>query len=68
MNDILMIISTFEDIVEDTQILTQRQDNRIMEFRVRLKLIDSSILEITEIFVFDINKRKYSFQWMKITA
>ena len=68
MNDILMIISTFDDIVEDTQILTQRQDNRIMEFRVRLKLIDSSILEITKIFVFDINKRKYSFQWMKITA
>ena len=68
MNDILMIISTFEDIVEDTQILTQRQDNRIMDFRVRLKLVDSSILEITEIFVFDINKRKYSFQWMKITA
>ena len=44
MNDILMIISTFDDIVEDTQILTQRQDNRIMDFRVRLKLVDSSIL------------------------
>ena len=68
MNDILMIISAFDDIVEDTQILTQRQDNRIMDFRVRLKLVDSSILEITEIFVFDINKRKYSFQLMKITA
>ncbi len=64
MNDISLIISTFEDIIEDTQILTQRQDNRIMEFRVRLKLIDNSILEITEIFVFDISKRKYSFQWM----
>jgi hypothetical protein len=64
MNDILLIISTFEDIIEDTQILTQRQDNRIMEFRMRLKLVDSSILEITEIFVFDLNKRKYSFQWM----
>ena len=64
MNDISLIISTFEDIIEDTQILTQRQDNRIMEFRVRLKLIDSSILEITEIFVFDISKGKYSFQWM----
>lgn len=64
MNSILLIISTFTDIIVDTQILTQRQDNRIMEFRVRLKLIDSSILEITEILVFEINKRKYSFQWM----
>jgi hypothetical protein len=64
MNNILLTISTFEDIIEETQILTQRQDNRIMEFRVRVKLTDNSILEITEIFVFDINKRKYSFQWM----
>ena len=64
MNDTLLIISTFEDIIEDTKILTQREDNRIMEFRARLKLIDSSFLEITEIFIFDISKRKYSFQWM----
>jgi hypothetical protein len=64
MNDILLIISTFDDIIIATQVLTQRQDNRIMEFRVRLKLTDNSILEITEIFVFDISKRKYSFQWM----
>jgi hypothetical protein len=35
-----------------------------LEFRVRLKIVDTSILEITEIFVFDVNKRKYSFQWM----
>lgn len=64
MNDILLTISTFEDIITETQILTQRQDNRILDFSVRLKLTDNSILEITEIFVFDINKRKYSFQWM----
>ena len=35
-----------------------------MELRIRLTMIDKSILEITEIFVFDLNKRKYSFQWM----
>lgn len=64
MNDILLKINTFEDIIIETQILTQRQDNRIMEFKGRLKLTDNSILEITEIFVFDISKRKYSFQWM----
>lgn len=64
MNDILLTISTFTDIIIDTQVLTQRQDNRIMELRVRLKLLDNSILEITEILVFDISKRKYSFQWM----
>lgn len=64
MNDILLTINTFEDIIIETQILTQRQDNRIMEFKGRLKLTDNSILEITEIFVFDISKRKYSFQWM----
>ncbi len=64
MNEILLTISSFDDIIEEIQILTQRQDNRIMEFRVRLKMADTSILEITEIFVFDLNKRKYSFQWM----
>ena len=64
MNDILLTINLFEDIIVETQILTQRQDNRIMELRVRLKLIDNSILEITEIFVFNVSKRKYSFQWM----
>lgn len=64
MNDILLTINTFEDIIIETQILTQRQDNRIMEFEGRLKLTDNSILEITEIFVFYISKRKYSFQWM----
>jgi Family of unknown function (DUF6516) len=64
MNNILLIISTYDDIIEDKQILTQRQDNRIMEFRIRLNFVDKSILEITEIFVFDLNKRKYSFQWM----
>ena len=37
MNDTLLIISTFEDIIEDTKILTQREDNRIMEFMARLK-------------------------------
>jgi Family of unknown function (DUF6516) len=65
MNEILLIINEFEDIIEAKQILTQRQDNRIMELRVRLTLIDKTILEITEIFVFDFNKRKYSFQWME---
>ena len=64
MNDMLLIINEFEDIIENSQVITQRQDSRIMEFRVRLQLIDNSILEITEIFVFDINKRKYSFQRM----
>ena len=64
MNDILLTISTFDDIITETKILTQRQDNRIMDFRARLILTDNSILEITEIFVFDISKRKYSFQWM----
>lgn len=65
MNDILLIINDFESIIEAKQILTQRQDNRIMELRVRLILIDKTILEITEIFIFDLNKRKYSFQWME---
>lgn len=65
MNNILLIINEFEDIIEAKQILTQRQDNRIMELRVRLTLINKTILEITEIFVFDLNKRKYSFQWME---
>ena len=65
MNDILLIINEFENIIEAKQMLTQRQDNRIMELRVRLTLINKTILEITEIFVFDLNKRKYSFQWME---
>ena len=65
MNDTLLIINEFEDIIDVKQILTQRQDNRIMELRIRLILIDKTILEITEIFVFDLSKRKYSFQWME---
>ena len=65
MNDILLIINEFHEIIEERQIITQRQDNRIMELRIRLTMIDKSILEITEIFIFDLNKRKYSFQWME---
>jgi Family of unknown function (DUF6516) len=65
MNDILLIINEFEDIIDVKQILLQRQDNRIMELRIKLIFIDKSILEITEIFIFDLNKRKYSFQWME---
>ena len=65
MNDILLIINAFHEIIEERQIITQRQDNRIIELRIRLTMIDKSILEITEIFIFDLNKRKYSFQWME---
>lgn len=68
MNDILLTISTFEDIITETQILTQRQDNRILDFSVRLKLTDNSILErLKYLSSILINENILFNGWMKIT-
>ncbi|MCU0338954.1 MAG: DUF6516 family protein [Spirosomaceae bacterium] len=58
------IIDEFSDIIINVVVLQSRLDNKIYEQKLRYTFINDSILEYTEIKVFDINKRKYAFQWM----
>jgi Family of unknown function (DUF6516) len=57
-------IEKFKSVILDTMILTNRIDNQISEFRAKITFTNHSVLEFSEIRVFGINKRKYSFQWM----
>ncbi len=58
------IIEQFWDIIQDFRCVQERSDSKISELKIRIIFRDNSILEHTEIKVHDIQKRKYSFQWM----
>lgn len=58
------IFEEFSAIIENYQIIHERNDSKISELKGRIIFKNNSILEFTEILVHDRNKRKYSFQWM----
>lgn len=61
MNEVL---KEFSEIINEIKILQERKDQRISESKIKIRFIDNSLLEATEIEVFSIKKRKYAYQWM----
>ena len=57
-------LEKYKTIISEERILLNRKDNQIAELKARLILKDSSILEFSEVVIFGIAKRKYSYQWM----
>ena len=57
-------VKKYKSIISEERILLNRKDNQISEFKARLILNDSSILEFSEVIIFSIAKHKYSYQWM----
>lgn len=60
------IVEKYKHIIVSYQEIHARKDDKISEFKGRITFLDKSILEFTEIVVFAIQKRKYSFQWMDL--
>ncbi len=58
------ILEKYQSIIITQRILLDRKDSQISEFKARLTFKDSSILEFSEVIIFSIAKRKYSYQWM----
>lgn len=58
------IVERYKQHILSFSEIHSRKDNKISEFKGRITFSDNSILELTEIFVFEITKRKYLFQWM----
>lgn len=58
------IIEKFKKNILTFYEIHSRNDYKISEYKGRITFLDGSILEFTEIIVFEISKRKYSFQWM----
>lgn len=58
------ILEKHQSIIASQRDLLNRKDNQISEFKARLTFKDDSILEFSEVIIFGIAKRKYSFQWM----
>lgn len=58
------ILEKYQSIIQSQRILLNRKDNQISEFKARFILKDDSILEFSEVIIFGIGKRKYSYQWM----
>jgi hypothetical protein len=58
------ILEKYQSIIQLQRFLLNRKDNQISEFKVRLTFKDASILAFSEIIIFGIAKRKYSYQWM----
>lgn len=58
------ILGKYQSIITAQRILLNRKDNQISEFKARLTFKDDSILEFSEVIIFGISKRKYSYQWM----
>lgn len=58
------VFDNFPESIAHYEIIQQREDSRISEFKARIVFTDGSILESTEIKIPSIDKRKYAFQWM----
>ena len=58
------VLAAFPHLIQEHRTLTNRHDRQLSDYKARLTLVDASILEFSEIIVFGIQKRKYSFQWM----
>lgn len=58
------ILAAYTHLIRDHRILADRHDNQVSEYKARLTFLDGSLLEFTEIRIFGLQKRKYSFQWM----
>jgi hypothetical protein len=58
------IIEKYKNNILNFTEIHSKKDDKISEYKGRITFLDGSILEFTEIIVFEISKRKYSFQWM----
>ena len=58
------LLENFAEIVISHQKLIDKIDDKISEFKAEIVFTDGSVLDFSEIKVFGINKRKYSFHWM----
>jgi hypothetical protein len=58
------ILGKYQSIITVQRILLNRKDNQISEFKASLTFKDDLILEFSEVIIFGISKRKYSYQWM----
>jgi hypothetical protein len=54
----------FSLIIKSLKVLQDRKDNKMSSSKIRITFINNSILEATEIKVFDLKKRKYAYHWM----
>lgn len=59
------LIDSFSHIIDSYVVLQDRENPKITELKIRIVFSDQSILEYTEVNVIQLNKRKYSFQWMR---
>ncbi len=59
------LIDSFSHIIDSHTVLRERENPKILELKIRIVFTDQSVLEYSEINVFQPPKRKYSFQWMK---
>lgn len=59
------IIKDFHEIIHSCSILIENEgESKKSELKLKIILKDNSILVASEVYINEINKRKYSFHWM----
>jgi hypothetical protein len=59
------LIDSFSAIIDRYEVVKDQVNPKITELKIRIVFADQSILEYSEVNVIQIQKRKYSFQWME---